>query len=102
MQLVVPGQTACLRCSLPDWSANAPPRAPVARLPSTDLLVAGMLVQSALKFLLEFGEVTQHLRIRMTAGESSFVSSSFRSPNDECSSELCRERQGELQALGAE
>ena len=52
--------------------------------------------------LWEFGEVTQHLQVSMMAGECSFVSSTFRAPNTKCSSELCRKRQGELQALSGE
>uniref|UniRef100_A0A7S0TRU7 Ubiquitin-like modifier-activating enzyme 5 n=1 Tax=Hemiselmis andersenii TaxID=464988 RepID=A0A7S0TRU7_HEMAN len=68
IQHLVPGKLACFRCLPPlvttsGFDEKSLKRANVcaASLPTTMGVVAGLLVQNALKYLLEFGDVAEYL-----------------------------------------
>ena len=66
-----------------------------ASLPTTMGIVAGFLVQNALKFLLQFGEVSEY--VGYIALKDHFPRMTLR-PNPECVSSWCRKQQGLFQA----
>jgi ubiquitin-like modifier-activating enzyme 5 len=64
MQVVIPGETACFACVPPLVVASGIDERTLKRegvcaasLPTTMGIVAGLLVQNTLKFLLDFGQV---------------------------------------------
>lgn len=64
IQFLLPGKTACYECFPPlivasgiDESTLKRDGVCAASLPTTMGIIAGLLVQNALKFLLEFGQV---------------------------------------------
>ena len=68
VQVMIPGETACFACVPPLVVASGLDEKTLKRegvcaasLPTTMGMVAGMLVQNALKFLLNFGTVTKYL-----------------------------------------
>ena len=68
IQLIVPGDTACFECAPPLVVASGIDERTLKRegvcaasLPTTMGIVAGLLVQNALKHLLSFGSVTRYL-----------------------------------------
>ncbi|GBF87302.1 ubiquitin-like modifier-activating enzyme 5 [Raphidocelis subcapitata] len=68
IQTVIPGETACFQCVPPLVVASGIDERTLKRegvcaasLPTTMGIVAGLLVQNALKHLLEFGSVTRYL-----------------------------------------
>ena len=68
IQWLVPGRLACFRCLPPlvttsgfDEKKLKRENVCAASLPTTMGVVAGLLVQNALKYLLEFGEVAEYL-----------------------------------------
>ena len=68
VQVMIPGETACFACVPPLVVASGVDEKTLKRegvcaasLPTTMGMVAGMLVQNALKFLLNFGTVTKYL-----------------------------------------
>jgi ubiquitin-like modifier-activating enzyme 5 len=65
-----------------------------ASLPTTMGIVAGFLVQNALKFLLQFGEVSEY--VGYIALKDHFPRMTLR-PNPECVSSWCRKQQGLFQ-----
>ena len=65
-----------------------------ASLPTTMGIVAGLLVQNALKYLLKFGKVTYYLGYN--ALEDFFPTMSMK-PNPNCDDSYCRKRQKEYQ-----
>lgn len=105
IQVVIPGQTACFACVPPLVVASGIDERTLKRegvcaasLPTTMGIIAGLLVQNTLKFLLSFGQVTQYL------GYSSlkdFFPTMEIKPNPGCTNRLCMQRQGEWLA-GAE
>ncbi|KAL1340313.1 hypothetical protein AAHE18_09G005100 [Arachis hypogaea] len=74
IQLLIPGETACFAC--------APPLG----------VVAGLLVQNTLKFLLGFGQVSPYLGYNSL---KDFFPTMQMKPNPQCSNFACLERQKE-------
>ena len=70
-----------------------------ASLPTTMGIVAGFLVQNALKFLLQFGEVSEY--VGYIALKDHFPRMTLR-PNPECVSSWCRKQQALFQKREAE
>lgn len=104
IQLISPGETACFGCVPPLVVASGIDEKTLKRegvcaasLPTTMGIIAGLLVQNTLKYLLNFGRVSHYL------GYSSlqdFFPSMEIKPNPYCTNALCRSRQQEW-ALGA-
>lgn len=99
IQVIKPGETACFACAPPlvvasniDERTLKKEGVCAASLPTTMAIVAGMLVQSALKYLLDFGKVTPYLGYN--ALEDFFPTWSMK-PNPECTDRFCVERQKE-------
>eukprot|EP00188_Purpureofilum_apyrenoidigerum_P002276 Plantae.Rhodophyta-Purpureofilum_apyrenoidigerum.ctg23946.p2 GENE.Plantae.Rhodophyta-Purpureofilum_apyrenoidigerum.ctg23946~~Plantae.Rhodophyta-Purpureofilum_apyrenoidigerum.ctg23946.p2 ORF type:complete len:102 (-),score=14.30 Plantae.Rhodophyta-Purpureofilum_apyrenoidigerum.ctg23946:38-343(-) len=70
IQLLVPGKLACFSCAPPLIVASEIDERTLKRdgvcaasLPTTMGIVAGMLVQNTLKYLLSFGKVPEHQKI---------------------------------------
>ncbi|KAK6116964.1 hypothetical protein DH2020_049339 [Rehmannia glutinosa] len=100
IQLLVPGETACFACA-PPWYVVASgvdertlKREGVcaASLPTTMGVVAGLLVQNTLKYLLKFGSVTPYLGYNAL---KDFFPTMEMKPNPQCSNAACLERQKE-------
>ncbi|KAE8694542.1 Ubiquitin-like modifier-activating enzyme 5 [Hibiscus syriacus] len=99
IQLLIPGETACFACAPPLVVASGVDERTLKRegvcaasLPTTMGVVAGLLVQNTLKFLLKFGHVSPYL------GYSSlkdFFPTMAMKPNPQCSNVACLERQKE-------
>ncbi|KAK8486403.1 hypothetical protein V6N13_029227 [Hibiscus sabdariffa] len=99
IQLLIPGETACFACAPPLVVASGVDERTLKRegvcaasLPTTMGVVAGLLVQNTLKFLLGFGHVSPYL------GYSSlkdFFPTMAMKPNPQCSNAACLERQKE-------
>lgn len=101
IQVIRPGETACFACAPPlVVASNVDERTLkkegvcAASLPTTMAIVAGMLVQNSLKYLLKFGKVTPYLGYN--ALEDFFPTWSMK-PNSDCSDRFCIERQKEYQ-----
>lgn len=99
VQLMVPGRTACYSCVPPLIVARGVDEKTLKRdgvcaasLPTTMAVVAGMLVQSCLKLLLAFGEVSDFLGY--SAMVDYFPKMALK-PNVNCSDSWCRKRQEE-------
>jgi len=97
IQLIVPGEFACFECAPPLIVASGVDESTLKRegvcaasLPTTMGIVAGFLVQNALKFLLSFGDVTRYLGYNALADH--FPTMTLR-PNPECTSYWCRKQQ---------
>lgn len=97
IQLIIPGQTACYQCVPPlvvasgiDESTLKREGVCAASLPTTMGIVAGLLVQNSLKFLLSFGSVTPFLGYNAM---KDFFPSHAVMPNKECINSLCRSLQ---------
>ena len=96
IQWLIPGETACFACAPPlviadDGDENQIKRDGVcaASLPTTMGIIAGFLSQTVLKYLLDFGEVSQFL------GYNAFTDFFPKYPlsaNPECSDKKCMER----------
>lgn len=102
IQLLAPGKLACFSCAPPlvvasDIDEKTLKREGVcaASLPTTMGIVAGMLVQNALKYLLEFGNVSDYLGY--SAMKDFFPTMTLR-PNPNCSDSWCLKRQRETAA----
>jgi len=102
IQLIKPGELACFECAPPLIVASGVDEKTLKRegvcaasLPTTMGIVAGMLVQNALKYLLEFGQVSTYLGY--IALKDHFPQMCLR-PNRDCSQHWCRKRQVEYQA----
>jgi ubiquitin-like modifier-activating enzyme 5 len=99
VQFVVPGETACFQCAPPLIVATGVSESTLKRdgvcaasLPTTMGIVAGILVQNALKHLLTFGSVSNF--VGYNALEDFFPRDTYR-PNPECGSAHCRRHQAE-------
>jgi len=97
IQLILPGISACFECAPPLVVASqiderTLKRAGVcaASLPTTMGMVAGMLVQNALKYLLEFGEVSHYLGYNAL---SDFFPKYEMKPNPTCTAAWCCKQQ---------
>ncbi|WOL00938.1 ubiquitin-like modifier-activating enzyme 5 [Canna indica] len=106
IQLLVPGETACFACAPPLVVASGVDERTLKRegvcaasLPTTMGVVAGLLVQNALKYLLKFGHVSPYLGYNSL---KDFFPTMEMRPNPQCSNMACIERQKEyLQAKPA-
>ena len=89
IDLVVPGQTACLACSAHAAPSNST-MGEHAALPSTDAILAGLLVQTALKHLLGFQEAPAQGSLSVTDDE---LASRSAKPHEACVELHCRKLQ---------
>ncbi|KAJ8019494.1 Ubiquitin-like modifier-activating enzyme 5 [Holothuria leucospilota] len=101
IQLVKPGETACFGCAPPlvvaeniDEKTLKREGVCAASLPTTMGVVAGLLVQNTLKYLLGFGNVTEYLGY---SALQDFFPTMVMKPNSQCSSRYCIKRQEEFQ-----
>ncbi|KAL7112023.1 hypothetical protein ACP275_05G126700 [Erythranthe tilingii] len=99
IQLLVPGETACFACAPPLVVASGIDERTLKRegvcaasLPTTMGVVAGLLVQNTLKYLLKFGSVTPYLGYNAL---KDFFPTMEMKPNPQCSNASCMERQKE-------
>lgn len=104
VQLMVPGRTACFQCAPPLIVASEISESTLKRdgvcaasLPTTMGLVAALLAQAALKFLLGFAPVSCFLGYNAF---SDFFPRDVLRPNPECTNEWCRRRQREAKEAG--
>lgn len=102
IQLLIPGETACFACAPPLVVASGVDERTLKRegvcaasLPTTMGIVAGLLVQNSLKYLLQFGQVSKYLGY--SALKDFFPTMELR-PNPQCANLACRQRQGEYEA----
>lgn len=100
IQLLKPGETACFGCAPPlvvaeniDEKTLKREGVCAASLPTTMGIVAGLLVQNTLKYLLKFGEVSNYLGYN--ALNDFFPKMTLR-PNTQCNDQYCLERQKEF------
>ncbi|KAJ0790204.1 putative sulfur carrier protein ThiS adenylyltransferase [Helianthus annuus] len=103
IQLLIPGETACFACAPPLVVASGVDERTLKRegvcaasLPTTMGVVAGLLVQNTLKFLLKFGQVSPYLGYN--ALKDYFPTMTMK-PNPQCSNGPCLERQKEYMLL---
>lgn len=97
IQSIYPGETACFECAPPFVVASGGDEHQIKRegvcaasLPTTMGVVAGLLVQNALKFLLRFGEVTHYLGY---SSKTDYLPNYKIQPNPECPNRYCTELQ---------
>uniref|UniRef100_A0A672J3X4 Ubiquitin-like modifier-activating enzyme 5 n=1 Tax=Salarias fasciatus TaxID=181472 RepID=A0A672J3X4_SALFA len=106
IQLIIPGETACFACAPPlvvaaniDEKTLKREGVCAASLPTTMGVVAGLLVQNVLKYLLKFGTVSYYLGYN--AMQDFFPSMSMKA-NPQCNDRHCRRQQEEFQKKEAE
>nr|XP_004664388.1 ubiquitin-like modifier-activating enzyme 5 [Jaculus jaculus] len=99
IQLIIPGESACFACAPPlvvaaniDEKTLKREGVCAASLPTTMGVVAGILVQNVLKFLLNFGTVSFYLGYN--AMQDFFPTMSMK-PNPQCDDRHCRKQQEE-------
>ncbi|XP_049622490.1 ubiquitin-like modifier-activating enzyme 5 isoform X1 [Suncus etruscus] len=99
IQLIIPGESACFACAPPlvvaaniDEKTLKREGVCAASLPTTMGVVAGILVQNVLKFLLNFGTVSFYLGYN--AMQDFFPTMSMK-PNPQCDDRNCRRQQEE-------
>ncbi|XP_076648067.1 ubiquitin-like activating enzyme 5 [Halictus rubicundus] len=99
IQFIIPGETACFACAPPlvvaaniDEKTLKRDGVCAASLPTTMGIVAGFLVQNALKYLLNFGEVSYYLGYNAM---QDFFPKMILKPNPNCDDRYCKERQKE-------
>ncbi|XP_058145544.2 ubiquitin-like modifier-activating enzyme 5 isoform X1 [Dasypus novemcinctus] len=99
IQLLIPGESACFACAPPlvvaaniDEKTLKREGVCAASLPTTMGVVAGILVQNVLKFLLGFGTVSFYLGYN--AMQDFFPTMSMK-PNPQCEDKNCRKQQNE-------
>lgn len=99
IQMMQPGATACFACAPPLVVATGQEDSLkkegvcAASLPTTSAIIAGIMTQNALKYLLDFGEVSQVLAYNSLNDyfpRYALVASPY------CTSELCLKRQQEV------
>ena len=102
IQLMIPGRSACFACAPPLIVARKGDERELKRegvcaasLPTTMGIVAGLLVQNVLKFLLGFGQPTYYLGYNAL---SDFFPSMVLRPNPGCDNSACRARQADWAA----
>lgn len=105
IQFIRPGETACFACAPPlvvathtDEKTLKKEGVCAASLPTTMGLIAGILVQNALKHLLEFGEVSYYLGYNALAD---FFPRMAMKPNPICDDRWCLKRQEEYKAMAS-
>ncbi|XP_072307046.1 ubiquitin-like modifier-activating enzyme 5 [Eucyclogobius newberryi] len=99
IQLIIPGETACFACAPPlvvaaniDEKTLKREGVCAASLPTTMGVVAGLLVQNVLKYLLKFGTVSYYLGYN--AMQDFFPSMAMKA-NSQCNDHYCRKQQEE-------
>eukprot|EP00250_Pteridium_aquilinum_P009058 c18413_g1_i1 orf=693-1997(-) len=99
IQLLIPGETACFACVPPLVVASGIDERTLKRegvcaasLPTTMGIVAGLLVQNTLKYLLQFGNVAKYLGY---SALKDFFPTMEMHPNLQCSNQACQNRQKE-------
>ncbi|KAK4775371.1 hypothetical protein SAY86_010306 [Trapa natans] len=99
IQLLIPGETACFACAPPSVVASGVDERTLKRegvcaasFPTTMGVVAGLLVQNTLKYLLKFGHVSPFQGYNSL--KDYFPTMEMR-PNPQCSNAACLERQKE-------
>ncbi|XP_044268400.1 ubiquitin-like modifier-activating enzyme 5 [Tribolium madens] len=102
VQFIVPGETACFACAPPlvvasniDEKTLKRDGVCAASLPTTMGVIAGFLVQNALKYLLKFGNVSNYLGY---SALTDFFPNMNLKPNPHCDDSNCRLRQKEFAA----
>ncbi|XP_068604114.1 ubiquitin-like modifier-activating enzyme 5 [Brachionichthys hirsutus] len=97
IQLIIPGETACFACAPPlvvaaniDEKTLKREGVCAASLPTTMGVVAGILVQNVLKYLLKFGTVSYYLGYN--AMQDFFPSMAMKA-NPQCNDRYCRTQQ---------
>ncbi|XP_053456773.1 ubiquitin-like modifier-activating enzyme 5 isoform X2 [Nycticebus coucang] len=105
IQLIIPGESACFACAPPlvvaaniDEKTLKREGVCAASLPTTMGVVAGILVQNVLKFLLNFGTVSFYLGYN--AMQDFFPTMSMK-PNPQCDDRNCRKHQEECKKKAA-
>ncbi|CBZ53408.1 putative thiF family domain-containing protein [Neospora caninum Liverpool] len=100
IQTCIPGLLACFQCAPPYVVATSGDEKAIKRegvcaasLPTTMGIVAGLLVQNALKYLLTFGQTTPFLAYNSL---DDFFPSFTMQPNPQCADAWCRKRQAEV------
>ncbi|XP_076617701.1 ubiquitin-like modifier-activating enzyme 5 isoform X1 [Chaetodon auriga] len=106
IQLIIPGETACFACAPPlvvaaniDEKTLKREGVCAASLPTTMGVVAGILVQNVLKYLLKFGTVSYYLGYN--AMQDFFPSMAMKA-NPQCNDSYCRIQQEEYKKKEAE
>lgn len=106
IQLIIPGETACFACAPPlvvaaniDEKTLKREGVCAASLPTTMGVVAGLLVQNVLKYLLKFGTVSYYLGYN--AMQDFFPSMAMKA-NPQCNDRHCRRQQEEFKKKEAE
>nr|XP_057915879.1 ubiquitin-like modifier-activating enzyme 5 [Doryrhamphus excisus] len=106
IQLIIPGETACFACAPPlvvaaniDEKTLKREGVCAASLPTTMGVVAGVLVQNVLKYLLKFGSVSYYLGYN--AMQDFFPSMAMKA-NPQCNDRHCRRQQEEYKKREAE
>ncbi|KAL7374216.1 hypothetical protein ABVT39_024068 [Epinephelus coioides] len=106
IQLIIPGETACFACAPPlvvaaniDEKTLKREGVCAASLPTTMGVVAGLLVQNVLKYLLKFGTVSYYLGYN--AMQDFFPSMAMKA-NPQCNDRHCRRQQEEYKKKEAE
>lgn len=99
IQLLIPGETACFACAPPLVVASGVDERTLKRegvcaasLPTTMGVVAGILVQNTLKYLLKFGHVSPYLGYNSL---KDYFPTMEMKPNPQCSNASCIARQKE-------
>nr|XP_023027943.1 ubiquitin-like modifier-activating enzyme 5 [Leptinotarsa decemlineata] len=99
IQFMLPGESACFACAPPlivasniDEKSLKRDGVCAASLPTTMGIVAGFLVQNSLKYLLNFGRVTNYLGYNAL---TDFFPTMTLKPNPNCEDSNCRLRQQE-------
>uniref|UniRef100_A0A1A9Z631 Ubiquitin-like modifier-activating enzyme 5 n=1 Tax=Glossina pallidipes TaxID=7398 RepID=A0A1A9Z631_GLOPL len=102
IQFIRPGETACFACAPPlvvaeniDERTLKREGVCAASLPTTMGITAGMLVQNTLKYLLNFGQVSDFLGYN--ASNDYFPKMTLK-PNTDCDDSHCQAKQREYQA----
>ncbi|XP_021027462.1 ubiquitin-like modifier-activating enzyme 5 [Mus caroli] len=105
IQLMIPGESACFACAPPlvvasniDEKTLKREGVCAASLPTTMGVVAGLLVQNVLKFLLKFGTVSFYLGYNAM---QDFFPTMFMKPNPQCDDKNCRKQQEEYKKRAA-
>ncbi|XP_047484270.1 ubiquitin-like modifier-activating enzyme 5 [Penaeus chinensis] len=105
IQFLIPGEVACFDCAPPLVVASQIDERTLKRegvcaasLPTTMGIVAGMLVQNVLKYLLNFGQVSYYLGYNALVD---FFPTMTVKPNPQCEDSWCRKRQAEYKAKKA-
>ncbi|KAM7390375.1 hypothetical protein PAMA_008507 [Pampus argenteus] len=106
IQLIIPGETACFACAPPlvvaaniDEKTLKREGVCAASLPTTMGVVAGLLVQNVLKYLLKFGTVSYYLGYNAM---QDFFPTMAMKPNTQCNDRHCRRQQEEYKEKEAE